>query len=212
MAQAEGFRGINVAAARDIMSRGDALVLDVRDANSYRRAHMKGHNSRRKRIFPPIFRTRRETSRSLSVVITAFPVGPMQSSSLSGASLRRSSVSMAAMRLGLRSRAARRIGFRRVTGAQRGVAGLSRRTWRSRRTRDVHGAGPGDPLILAARLAPPALVKELLKPAPTFTPLIPMAIRRLWLACVGEISANIQRLDRRRNPRLSTSMSIPRRL
>jgi hypothetical protein len=32
MAQEEGFRRIDVAAARDIINRGDALVLDVRDA------------------------------------------------------------------------------------------------------------------------------------------------------------------------------------
>jgi rhodanese-related sulfurtransferase len=42
MAQAEGFRRIDVAAAREIMSRGDALVLDVRDADSYRRGHIEG--------------------------------------------------------------------------------------------------------------------------------------------------------------------------
>ncbi len=41
MAQAAGFRRIDVATARDIMSRG-ALVLDVRDADSYRRGHIEG--------------------------------------------------------------------------------------------------------------------------------------------------------------------------
>ncbi len=39
MAQA-GFRRIDVAAARDIMGRGNALVLDVRDADSFRRGHI----------------------------------------------------------------------------------------------------------------------------------------------------------------------------
>jgi len=42
MTQAKGFRRIEVDAAREIHRRGGVLILDVRDADSYRRGHIEG--------------------------------------------------------------------------------------------------------------------------------------------------------------------------
>jgi thiosulfate sulfurtransferase len=38
----QDFRRIDVAAAREVMSRGETLVLDVRDPESFRRGHIEG--------------------------------------------------------------------------------------------------------------------------------------------------------------------------
>jgi ankyrin repeat protein len=67
-----------------------------------------------------------------------------------------------------------------------------------------HGFAPNDvdtrnkdlatPLMLAARLAPPALVKELLRAGADIHAVNADGNQALWLACVGEISENIQLL------------------
>jgi len=67
-----------------------------------------------------------------------------------------------------------------------------------------HGFAPNDinthdkdratPLMLAARLAPPALVKELLRAGADIHAVNADGNQALWLACVGEICENIQLL------------------
>ena len=67
-----------------------------------------------------------------------------------------------------------------------------------------HGFAPNDvdtrnndlatPLMLAARLAPPALVEELLRAGADIHAVNADGNQALWLACVGEISENIQLL------------------
>ena len=59
---------------------------------------------------------------------------------------------------------------------------------------NTHDKNRATPLMLAARLAPPALVKELLRAGADIHAVNADGNQALWLACVGEISENIQLL------------------
>ena len=59
---------------------------------------------------------------------------------------------------------------------------------------DTRDKGLATPLMLAARLAPAALVQELLRAGADIHAVNADGNQALWLACVGEISENIQLL------------------
>jgi len=59
---AQEFRRIDVAGARDVMSRGETLVLDVRDPESFRRGHIEGaENTSQDELNYYLFETPKET-------------------------------------------------------------------------------------------------------------------------------------------------------
>ena len=193
MGQAEGFRGINVAAARDIMSRGDALVLDVRDADSYRRGHIEG--------------SRLATKENLSTYLSDAPKNkPVIICCYHGVSSR--AFAKAFAERGFSDVSSLDGGYEAWAAAEQSApkapAAFVQLSAELRAFLAEHGFAPNDinthdkdratPLMLAARLAPPALVKELLRAGADIHAVNADGNQALWLACVGEISENIQLL------------------
>lgn len=194
MAQAGGFRRIDVAAARDIVSRGDALVLDVRDADSYRRGHIEGSDLATKANFS---RYLSDTPKEKPVVIYCYHGHSSQAyaklfaergfcdvSSLDG-------------------------GYEAWVEAERTAprpapAASVKLSEKLQAFLVEHGFAPNDidaynkdhatPLMLAARLAPPTLVKELLRAGADIHAVNADGNQALWLACVSEASENIRLL------------------
>jgi rhodanese-related sulfurtransferase len=192
MAQAESFRGINVAAARDIISRGDALVLDVRDADSYRRAHIEGSQLATKENLSSYLS---DTSKIRPVIIYCYR--GISSRAYAKLFAQQGFLDVSNLDGGYEAWAA-------VESAAPKPAALPELSEELRAFLAEHGVAPNDvdtpdkdratPLMLAARLASPALVKELLRAGADIHAVNADGNQALWLACVGEISENIQLL------------------
>jgi rhodanese-related sulfurtransferase len=186
MAPAGAFRRIDVAAARAIISRGSPLILDVRDSDSYRRGHIEGAQRATQESFS---RCLAETPKDRPIIVCCYhgnssqPVakfladaGFLDVSSLDG-------------------------GYEAWAAAERAgpAAPLSDAL---QAFLAEHGFGPdainafdkdrATPLMLAARLGPPALVSELLQAGADIHAANADGNQALWLACVGEIAGNIQ--------------------
>ena len=192
MGQAEGFRGINVAAARDIMSRGDALVLDVRDADSYRRGHIEGSHLATKENFSTYLS---DAPKDKPVIICCYH--GVSSRAFAKAFAERGFSDVSSLDGGYEAWAAAESAAPKPAA----FVELGAELWAFLAE---HGFAPNDinthdknratPLMLAARLAPPALVKELLRAGADIHAVNADGNQALWLACVGEISENIQLL------------------
>ncbi len=199
MAQAAaGFRRIDVAAARGIMSRGDALVLDVRDADSYRRGHIDGAELATKENFRTYLSG---TPKEKPLIICCYhgnssqtyaklfaDTGFAEVYSLDGGYEAWAHAEKAAPKPASSAQAPAPVSL-----SQELQAFLAE-----------HGFAPGDihshnkdqatPLMLAVRLAPPAFVKELLDAGADIHAVNADGNQALWLACVGEIVENMQLL------------------
>lgn len=194
MAQAESFRRIGVAAARDIMSRGVVLVLDVRDADSYRRGHIEGAELATKENLSYYLS---ETLKETPVVICCYHGNSSQAYAKIFADRGFSDVS--SLDGGYEAWTAAETAAPKPAPAASMELGAELRAFLAE-----HGFAPGDidahgkdratPLMLAARLAPPALVKELLRAGADIHAVDADGNQALWLACVGEISENIRLL------------------
>ncbi len=194
MGQAGGFRGIDVVAAWDIMSRSDALVLDVRDADSYRRGHIEG--------------SQLATEENFSAYLSAAPKDrPIIIYCYHGISSRAYAKRFAER--GFSDVFSLDGGYEAWAAAERSErkpepAAFMEFSMELRAFLAEHGFAPNDvdthnkdratPLMLAARLGPPALVKELLRAGADIHAVNADGNQALWLACVGEISENIQLL------------------
>jgi len=193
MAQAAGFRRIDVATARDIMGRGDALVLDVRDAESYRRGHIEGSALATKENFQGFLSN---TPKDKPLIICCYHGNSSQAYAKHFAEH------------GFADVYSLDGGYEAWTHAERAApkpasaaATLSKEL---QAFLAEHGFAPGDihthnkdqatPLMLAVRLAPPAFVKELLDAGADIHAVNADGNQALWLACVGEIVENMQLL------------------
>jgi rhodanese-related sulfurtransferase len=191
MAQAQGFRRINVAAARDIMSRGGCLVLDVRDADSYRRGHIDGSILATRENFSGYLS---DTPKQKPVIICCYHGNSSQTYAKVFAEHGFSDVSSldggyeawaAAERAAPKPAAGNLSDALQAFLAEHGFAPT-----------DVNSKNKDQatPLMVAARLAPPALVQELLGAGADIHAVNADGNQALWLACVGEIAENIQLL------------------
>ncbi len=195
MGQAGGFRGIDVVAARDIMSRGEALVLDVRDADSYRRGHIEGSRLATKENFSTYLS---DAPKNKPVIIYCYH--GISSRAYAKLFAERGFSDVFSLDGGYEAwAAAERAGPKPAAPAAFAELSVELRAFLAE-----HGFAPNDidthakdlatPLMLAARLAPPALVKELLRAGADIHAVNADGNQALWLACVGEISENIELL------------------
>jgi rhodanese-related sulfurtransferase len=184
-----GFQRVDVGTARELIS-GGALIFDVRDADSYSRGHIDGARLATKETLPRLLA---DTPRDKPVIICCHH----GFSSQAYARLIAETGFSAAFSLdgGYEAWAAVDCG-----GAKPETA-LSEEL---RAFLSLHGFAPEDvnagdktgatPLMAAARLAPPALVKELLLAGAGVHACNADGNQALWLACVGEIGETIQLL------------------
>jgi rhodanese-related sulfurtransferase len=194
MAQAEGFRGIDVAAARDIMSRGEALVLDVRDADSYRRGHIEGSELATKENFSGYLS---DTPKEKPIIVCCYH--GVSSQAYAKLFAERGFSAVFSLDGGYEAWAAAERAAPKAAAAASLEISEGLRAFLAE-----HGFAPNDinthnkdratPLMLAARLASPALVKELVRVGADIHAVNVDGNQALWLACVGEISENIQLL------------------
>jgi len=180
------------------MSRGDALVLDVRDADSYRRGHIEG--------------SRLATKENLSTYLSDAPKNkPVIICCYHGVSSR--AFAKAFAERGFSDVSSLDGGYEAWAAAEQSApkapAAFVQLSAELRAFLAEHGFAPNDinthdkehatPLMLAARLAPPALVKELLRAGADIHAVNADGNQALWLACVGEISEKHPTFDRRRH-------------
>jgi rhodanese-related sulfurtransferase len=194
MGQAAGSRGIDVDAARDIMSRGDALVLDVRDADSYRRGHIDGSQLATRENFSNYLS---DAPKNKPVIIYCYQ--GISSQAYAKLFAEQGFSDVFSLEGGYEAWAAAERARRKPAPAASVELSMELRAFLA-----GHGFAPNDidtpnkdratPLMLAARLAPPALVKELLRAGADIHAVNVDGNQALWLACVGEISGNIQLL------------------
>jgi rhodanese-related sulfurtransferase len=186
---AQGFRRIDAAAAREILARGTALVLDLRDPDSYGRGHIEGAElATREDLSHYLFDTPKDRpilvccyrgNASQAVARTFVELGFFEVYSLDG-------------------------GYEAWDAAQKAAPASPAPSPELRAFLIERGFAPNDiqspnkeratPLMEAARLAPPALVEELLAAGADVHAVDADGNQALWLACVGEISENIQLL------------------
>ncbi len=190
MTQVMGFRRIDVAAARDIMRRSDALVLDVRDADSYRRGHIEGSQLATKENFS---RYLSDTPKEKPVIICCYHGVSSQAYAKLFA------------QTGFSNVCSLDGGYEAWAATQRATSVASKQLSEALQAfLAEHGFARGDvdspdkdqatPLMLAARLAPPALVKELLQAGADIHAVNADGNQALWLSCVGENVENMQLL------------------
>jgi rhodanese-related sulfurtransferase len=194
MAQAEGFREINVAAARDILSRGDALFLDVRDAESHRKEHIEGSQLATKENFSSYLT---DTPKNKPVIIYCYR--GVSSRAYAKLFVQQGFLDVSSLEGGYEAWASAK-----SAAPEPPPAAFAELSPRLRAFLAEHGFAPNDvdtpnkdratPLMLAARLAPPALVDELLRAGADLHAVNADGNQALWLACVGEIPENIQLL------------------
>jgi ankyrin repeat protein len=194
MGQAGGFRGINVAAARDIMSRGDALVLDARDADSYRRGHIEGSQLATKERFSTFLS---DAPKKNPVIIYCYH--GISSRAYAKLFAERGFSDVFSLDGGYEAWAAAERGAPKPAPAAFVEFSRELRAFLAEHVFalndiDTPNKDRATPLMLAARLAPPALVKELLRAGADIHAVNADGNQALWLACVGEISENIQLL------------------
>jgi rhodanese-related sulfurtransferase len=187
----QGFRRIDVAAARGVLSRGDALVLDVRDPESYRRGHIEGaENASQEDLSYYLFETPKETP----VLVCCYHGNSSQGFANVFAEMGFSEVY--SLDGGYEAWAAAE-----AAGSASATPALSPEL---QAFLAEHGFAPtqpngfdatrATPLMVAARLAPPALVKELIEAGADIDAVNADGNQALWLACVGEIVENIDLL------------------
>lgn len=188
---AGGFRRIDVAGAHEILRRGDALVLDVRDADSYWRGHIEGAEHATQESLSYYLS---ETPKEQAVVICCYHGNSSQAYAKLFADWGFSDV------FSLDG------GYEAWAAAERAAPAPAPATLSDELKAFLadHGFAPGDihshdkdratPLMLAVRLAPPALVNELLRAGADIHAVNADGNQALWLACVGESSENIKLL------------------
>jgi len=194
MAQAAaGFRRIDVATARDIMSRG-ALVLDVRDAESYKRGHIEGSELATKENFQGFLST---APKDKPLIICCYHGNSSQAYAKHFADHGFADVYSLdggyeawehAERMAPQAAAASSVTLSKELQAflaQHGFAPNDVNT---------HNKDHATPLMLAVRLGTPAFVKELLAAGADIHAVNADGNQALWLACVGEITENLQLL------------------
>jgi rhodanese-related sulfurtransferase len=189
MTEGQGFRRIDVAAARAVMSAGEALVLDVRDPASFARGHIAGaENASQEDLSYYLFETPKETP----VVVCCYHGNSSQAYAKVFADM------------GFAQVYSLDGGYEAWAAAERAAAagpalGAALSAFlvengfppNDVNARDKTGATA---LMAAARLAPPELVKELLAAGADLHAVNADGNQALWLACVGENVDNIRLL------------------
>jgi rhodanese-related sulfurtransferase len=183
------FRRIDVAAAREVLGRGETLVLDVRDPESFRRGHMEGaENASQDELSYYLF----ETPKDRPVIVCCYHGNSSQSYARIFADM------------GFAEVYSLDGGYDAWAAAERAVPAPAALSPALQAFLAEHGFAPGDinafdkdcatPLMLAVRLAPPAIVAELLAAGADIHAANADGNQALWLACVGEIEDNIKLL------------------
>jgi rhodanese-related sulfurtransferase len=183
------FRRIDVAAARDLMRRGGALMIDIRDAESFRRGHIEGAQLVTEKTFA---RFLAETPRETPVIVCCYH--GQSSRPVAGALAEAGFAKAYSLDGGYEAwAAAQRAGPAAAIPSAALRAFLVERGFMSLdvNARDRDGATP---LMHAVRLGPPEHARELLRAGADLHAANPDGNQALWLACVGEISENIQLL------------------
>jgi rhodanese-related sulfurtransferase len=197
LAKIAAFRRIDAAAARDISCRGNALVLDMRDADSFRREHIDGARLATKENFASfLVETPKETA------ILVYCHHGKSSEAVARRIVEQGFLDVASLDGGYEAWAAAERAKSSAEGGRSppGVAlsdalsAFLAQNGFARAEVDARDKEGATPLMLAARLAPPDLVKELLRAGADIDAVDANGNQALWLACVGEISDNIQLL------------------
>jgi len=194
MAQPATWHRIDVATARDIMSRGDALVLDVRDADSYSRGHIEGAALATKENFPA-FLARPEKDKPL--IICCYHGNSSQAYAKHFAE--HGFADVYSLDGGYEAwahaekMAPKAASAPAVTLSQELQAFLAGHGFAPNDV-NTHNKDQATPLMLAVRLGTPAFVKELLAAGADIHAVNADGNQALWLACVGEITENLQLL------------------
>jgi rhodanese-related sulfurtransferase len=186
--QAQGFRRIGPAAAREIMSRGEALILDVRDAGAYERGHIEGAEHATQETLGWYLS---DTPKDMPVIICCYH----GVSSLAYAKIFAD--------WGFSDVSSLDGGYEAWAAQERAAPALAPSA-ALQAFLVGNGFAPGDvnsrnkdgatPLMVAVRLAPLALVQELLQAGADIHAVTVDGNQALWLACVGEIVENIKLL------------------
>jgi rhodanese-related sulfurtransferase len=186
----QGFRRIDVAAARGVLSAGDALVLDVRDPASYARGHIDGaENASQDDLSFYLFETPKETP----VLVCCYHGNSSQSYAKVFADMGFAEVY--SLDGGYEAWAA----AERAAAASAPALGAALTAFLVENgfpTNDVNAKDKtgATPLMAAARLAPAPLVQELLAAGADLHAVNADGNQALWLACVGENVENIRLL------------------
>ncbi|WP_159731918.1 thiosulfate sulfurtransferase GlpE [Methylosinus sp. Ce-a6] len=189
--QLASFRRIDVAAARDIIGRGRALVIDVRDPESFARGHIDGAEL--------------ASRENISSFVTLTPKDrPVVFCCYHGNSSQAYAKYFAEQ--GFAEVYSLDGGFEAWALAERAAPAPAALSPALEAFLAEHGFAPGEangrnkdnvtPLMVAARLAPPALVAELLQAGADLHATNVDGNQALWLACVGEREENIALLIR----------------
>lgn len=185
----QGFRRIDVAAARGVLSAGDALVLDVRDPASYARGHIDGaENASQDDLSFYLFETPKETP----VLVCCYHGNSSQAYAKVFADM------------GFAEVYSLDGGYEAWAAAERAAASAPVLGGALTAFLVENGFAPNDvnakdrtgatPLMAAARLAPAPLVQELLAAGADLHAVNADGNQALWLACVGENVDNIRLL------------------
>lgn len=185
------FRRIDVTAARALIGRGGALVLDVRDPRSFARGHIGGAEL--------------ATKENISAFVASTPKDrPVVFCCHHGNSSQAYAKYFAEQ--GFSEAYSLDGGYEAWAAAERAASATVAPSPALEAFLAEHGFAPGDvngrnkdgvtPLMVAARLAPPALVAELLQAGADPHATNGDGNQALWLACVGEIEENIALLIR----------------
>ncbi len=193
MAQAAWHR-IDVATARDIMGRGDAHVLDVRDADSYQRGHIAGSTLATKENFETYLSS---TPKDRPLIICCYHGNSSQAYAKHFAE--HGFADVYSLDGGYEAWAHAEAAAPKATTAAPVTLSQELQAFLA-----GHGFAPGDiqshnqdqatPLMLAVRLGTPAMVRELLAAGADIHAVNADGNQALWLACVGEITENLQLL------------------
>jgi rhodanese-related sulfurtransferase len=187
MTRPAAFRRIDVASAREIVSRGDALILDIRDAESFSRGHIEGAALATKENFSFYLS---QTPKEKPIVVCCYHGNSSQA------------VARHFAELGFADVFSLDGGYEAFAAAERAAStqlGAALQAFLAEHgfapgAVDAHNKDRATPLMLAARLASPALVKELLRAGADIYAVNADGNQALWLACVGENAENIQLL------------------
>jgi rhodanese-related sulfurtransferase len=180
---AGGYHRIDVAAARAAIGQKNPLVLDVRDADSYRRGHIEGAQLATQENFS---RHLSETAKDRPIIVCCYHGNSSQTVAKFLADMGFSNVSSLDG------------GYEAWAASKTDPQTPARLSDASQAFLAEHGFAPGavngfnkdraTPLMLAARLAPTALVRELVAAGADIHAENGDGNQALWLACVGEIT------------------------
>ena len=189
MTQAQGFRRIDVAAARGVLSAGDALVLDVRDPASYARGHIAGaENVSQDELSYYLFETPKETP----VVVCCYHGNSSQAYAKIFADMGFAEVY--SLDGGYEAWAAAERAAPAAPALSAALTAFLAENGFSSADVNAKDKTGATPLMAAARLAPPALVTELLAAGADLHAVNADGNQALWLACVGEAEENMRLL------------------